>query len=442
MKIFRLFVAFTLICFALSPAAHAVVPAPDGGYPGANTAEGLDALLNLNVNLGIHNTGIGRQALLSNIDGDDNTAVGYLALRNTTGGSSNTATGSQALSSNTTGDTNTADGAFALFSNTTASGNTATGAQALLHNTTGTQNTATGFQALQANISAPANTATGAQALFHNTTGTQNTATGFQALHANISGLGNTATGSGALFKNTGHTNTATGSQALFNNTSGVFNTAIGAGALQLNTTGSYNIAVGNTAGGFLTTGDNNIEIGTPGVAGDSATIRIGSLQTKTYIAGIDYFDASDGLPVYIQNGQLGLGQVCHPECYPSSERFKDNIKPMDKVSEAILALKPVTFRYKKEFKKFDRKGIPQFGLVAEDVQKVNPDLIVRDPQGKPYGVRYDAVNAMLLNEFLKEHRKVEQMQKQIDALTAGLQKVSAQLELSKAAPQTVSNDH
>ena len=147
----------------------------------------------------------------------------------------------------------------------------------------------------------------------------------------------------------------------------------------------------------------------------------------------IGSYNASAGVPVYLDaNGRLGFGDVCPAQCQPSSERFKDNIKPMDKASEAILALKPVTFRYKKEFKP---KGIPQFGLVAEEVQKVDPDLVVRDPQGKPYGVRYDAVNAMLLNEFLKEHRKVQQLeanaaqqQKQIEALTAGLQKVSAQL--------------
>jgi len=118
----------------------------------------------------------------------------------------------------------------------------------------------------------------------------------------------------------------------------------------------------------------------------------------------------------------------------------------MDEASEVILSLKPVTFHYKHEL---DPAGIPQFGLVAEEVEKVNPDLVARDEQGKPYTVRYEAVNAMLLNEFLKEHRKVQEMeanatkqQKQIDALTAGLQKVSAQLELSKSAPQTVSNNH
>jgi hypothetical protein len=128
----------------------------------------------------------------------------------------------------------------------------------------------------------------------------------------------------------------------------------------------------------------------------------------------------------------------------PSSKRFKDAIKPMDKASEAILALKPVTFHYKHEI---DPEGIRQFGLVAEQVEKVNPDLVVRDANGEVYSVRYDAVNAMLLNEFLKEHHQVQdlkaivaQQQKQIGSLTAGLQKVSAQLEASKPAPQIVNN--
>jgi len=136
-------------------------------------------------------------------------------------------------------------------------------------------------------------------------------------------------------------------------------------------------------------------------------------------------------------NGQLGT--------VVSSARFKDQIKPMDKVSEVILALKPVTFHYKKEL---DPKGIPQFGLVAEEVEKVNPDLVARDDKGKVYTVRYEAVNAMLLNEFLKEHNQVQDLkaivadqQKQIKALTRGLQKVSDQLELGKPAPQVVGNN-
>src|SRR5262249_34796488 len=204
-------------------------------------------------------------------------------------------------------------------------------------------------------------------------------------------------------------------------------------------TTGSSNIALGANAGGNLTIGNGNIDIGNAGVAAEANTTRVGTqgTQRRAFIAGISG-SAVTGSPVVVNaSGQLGVAA--------SSERFKDEIKPIDKMSEAMLALKPVTFRYKKDI---DPQGVPQFGLIAEDVEKVNPDLVVRDKDGKPYTVRYDAVNAMLLNEFLKEHKTVQELkttvveqQKQIDALTAGLQKVSAQLELSKAAPQTVLNN-
>jgi uncharacterized small protein (DUF1192 family) len=266
---------------------------------------------------------------------------------------------------------------------------------------------------------------------------------------------GNTATGDYALFSlTTGTRNTAIGFQALNTNTTGGRNTAIGFGALLDNTTGKNNIALGHTAGIF-TTGDNNINIGSVG-AEESDTIRIGTVngrgirdfQRNTYIAGISGVTIAAGVPVVIDaDGHLGSTT--------SSERFKDEVKPMDKASEAILALKPVTYRYKKEL---DPDGIPQFGLVAEQVEKVRPDLVARDKEGRPYSVRYEAVNAMLLNEFLKEHETVQEqgetiarLQKQIEALTAGLQKVSAQLaaaspshgglEVSKMTPRVVVKD-
>jgi hypothetical protein len=268
---------------------------------------------------------------------------------------------------------------------------------------------------------------------------------------------GNTATGDYALFSlTTGTRNTAIGFQALNTNTTGGRNTAIGFGALLDNTTGKNNIALGYTAGIF-TAGDNNINIGNVG-AEESDTVRIGTVngrgirdfQRNTYIAGISGVTIAAGLPVMIDaDGHLGSTT--------SSERFKDEVKPMDKASEAILALKPVTHHYKKEL---DSDGIPQFGLVAEQVEKVRPDLVARDKEGRPYSVRYEAVNAMLLNEFLKAHRKMEEQeatiaqlkkelqattaheQKQIEALTAGLQKVSAQLEATKPAPQLALNSH
>ncbi len=257
---------------------------------------------------------------------------------------------------------------------------------------------------------------------------------------------GNTAIGIGASTNTTGYANTATGTEALFFNTTACCNTAYGFAALFNNTIGGSNIALGNNAGFNLTTGSNNIDIGNAGLAGDSGYIRIGvsGVQTKTFIAGISGASGT-GNPVVINaNGRLGVR--------PSSQRFKDEIKPMDEASEAILALKPVTFRYKKEI---DPDRTAEFGLVAEDVENVNPALVARDADGKAFTVRYEAVNAMLLNEFLKEHRKVQQLeandaeqQREIKALVATvkeqaaqIQKVSAQLEVSKSAPQTVLNN-
>src|SRR5437868_592062 len=211
-----------------------------------------------------------------------------------------------------------------------------------------------------------------------------------------------------------GNNNTAMGNGALFFNTNGNSNTCLGFNALN-NATGSSNIALGSEAGINLTSGSNNIDIGNKGKAGESDYIRIGTkgTQTHTLIAGISGATVAGGVGVIIDtNGHLGT--------VVSSERFKDEVKPMDKASEVILALKPVTFRYKQEI---DPDGIPQFGLVAEQVEKVNPALVARDDQGKPYTVRYEAVNAMLLNEFLKEHREVQEQQASITQLKSNAAK-------------------
>ena len=226
---------------------------------------------------------------------------------------------------------------------------------------------------------------------------------------------------------------------ALFSNTTGFANAAIGARAL-LSATGNYNVALGDSAGEALSTGDNNIDIGynVRGVKAESNTIRIGNTNIRaTYISGISGQTVVGGAAVFVDSsGKLGT--------MSASTRFSDEIKPMDKASEAILTLKPVTFRYEQEI---DPRSIRQFGLIAEQVDKVNPDLVGRDEKGKIYSVRYDAVNAMLLNEFLKEHGKVEKLettvarqQKQIETLTADLQKVSAKIEASKPASQVVNN--
>jgi hypothetical protein len=353
----------------------------------------------------------------------------------------NTVLGAGALIHNTTGFGDTAMGFNALFSNTTGLSNTAIGFDALLSNTTGLFNTATGAGALLSNTTGNMNTANGEDALYFNTTGNDNTANGTFALTNNTTGNDNTANGFDALLRNTtGSDNTANGFEALFFNTTGSGNTADGVSALRNNEAGSKNIALGFNAGLNLIRGDNNIYIGSHGLRRESNAIHIGidGTQTATYIAGISGATVPTGVAVIVDaDGHLGTTT--------SSARFKDAIKPMDKASEAILALKPVTFHYKHEL---DPHAIPQFGLVAEEVEKVNPDLVARDKQGKPYTVRYEAVNAMLLNEFLKEHHQVQdlkaivaQQQKQIEALTAGLQKVSAQIELSKPAPRTVLNN-
>jgi Chaperone of endosialidase len=211
-------------------------------------------------------------------------------------------------------------------------------------------------------------------------------------------------------------------------NTTGSHNTAIGFAALNSNTTGFFNTALGTAAGANII-GSGNVVIG-QGIFAEAG------VDDTTWIRNV-YASVAVTRSVYV-NEDNKIGTLA------STRRVKDDIKPMDKASETIFALKPVTFRYKKDI---DRYRTPQFGLVAEDVAQVNPELVTQDENGQPETVRYEAVNAMLLNEFLKEHRKNEeqqaiiaQQQKQIEALTAGLQRVNAQLELSKPAPQTVKN--
>ena len=355
-------IVLSLVCVALLPKAQAVLPPPDGAYPGGNTAEGQNALFSLTT-------------------GQYNTAIGFFSQEG-----------------NRTGGFNTAVGAGALFANT------------------GDQNTAIG-----------------AGALLSNTSGIFNTANGESALFFNTSGGSNTAVGETALLQNTiGDNNTATGTNALQSNTEGARNTAIGVGAL-LRSTGNDNVGLGAGAGTLLTAGDKNIYIGNGGAATEDNTIRIGNekVHTATFIAGINGADEGNPTAVFINTttGQLGTTPPA------SSRRFKTDIKPMDQTSEAILAFKPVTFQYKS-----DTNSTPQFGLIAEEVAKINPALVLRDKEGKPYTVRYDAVNAMLLNEFLKARHQIDAQQKQIEALTAVVQKVNAQLEASKPAPHVVNN--
>ena len=398
----------------------------------ANVAIGFSALQNSAS--GNNNTVVGFDAGVVLIDGSDNTAVGWASLAATTSGSRNTAIGREALGD---GSNNTAIG-FQVLSSNTANDNTATGYQALLENTTGSGNTANGEFALSNNTSGLNNTACGLSALqgtAGSATGSYNTATGGFALAINSSGSNNTADGIAALGSNTtGGSNTGIGQDALLFNRSGNTNTAVGSEALRNNTTGSNNIALGVNAGMNLTTGSSNIDIGNPGVAGDASTIRIGGGRstTRVFIWGINGKTVADGVPVLISpsTGQLGTTT--------SSARYKEKIEAMDKASEAILSLRPVKFRYKKEL---DSHGIPQFGLVAEEVEKIDPQLVVHDEEGKPYTVRYEAVNAMLLNEFLKEHQQVRELKGQVAELAAGLQKLGAQMETRQTALR-VAADH
>jgi hypothetical protein len=403
--------------------SQAVSPPPDGGYPGNNTAEGQNALLSLTT--GVNNTAVGWFSLKSNTDGQLNTAVGAGTLFSTVHASRNTAIGGAALFSDTDGERNTAVGTLALWSNTIGDFNTALGDSALFHNTTGSTNSAIGYQAL-----------------FQNREGGANTAIGYFSLWLNTTGGGNTAIGDGALFASSGNSNTAVGAGAL-QHPAGDSNTALGVNA-GVDISGSNNIVIGANVFGFG--GSNTIVIGANvGMLGESNTIRIGNTDiTDTFISGISGTTVASGAAVLVDSsGHLGT--------LTSSKRFKEEIRPMNKTSEAIFSLEPVTFRYKKEI---DPAGTSQFGLIAEEVAKVNPTLVLPDREGKPYTVRYDAVNAMLLNEFLKEHRKNEAQQATIAQLKSGLealtatvkeqaaqiQKVSAQLELSKPAPQTVLN--
>jgi hypothetical protein len=247
-------------------------------------------------------------------------------------------------------------------------------------------------------------TAEGQNALQNLTTGVGNTAVGWRSLFANSVGNLNTAIGAGTLLSSTGDNNTAIGVLALLSNTTGSGNLALGAGAGSAVTTANNVIAIGATA------------------SNQSESCYIGNIFGKIVDPA-----SSEGV-IVDSTGKLGTTA--------SSRRFKRDIKPMDHASDAILALKPVTFHYKS-----DARNTPCFGLIAEEVEKVDPDLVLRDKNGEILSVRYEQVNAMLLNEFLKEHFKVEQMQKQIEALTEGLQKVSAELETSKGIPQTVLNN-
>ena len=402
-----------IVCIGLLPRAQAACDSPNPGCPGGNLAEGYLSLAGL-ASGAAYNTGIGAYSLLSNTEGNFNTGVGAGALFSNTTAPENTATGAGALFSNNNPvvGANTADGAFALFSDTTGHHNTGIGNRALFANTTGTQNVAVGDFALESVTGSlvTQNTAVGSGTGASLTTGAGNTFIGFAAGNNFISGDNNTCI-SAAASDGAGHT-------------------------------GGGNVFIGVNAGNNVTFGDSNICIGNQvlGETNAADSTYIGNINTtaQPIVAGVD------GVTVDLTTGKLGHGV--------SSRRFKEEIKPMDAASEAIYALKPVTFHYKKTI---DPTQTLDFGLIAEEVAAVNPELAVRDREGRISNYRRDAVNAMLLNEFLKAHSKIEDQEKTIAELKSGMtalaatvkeqaaqiQKVSAQLEVSKPAPQTVLNN-
>jgi uncharacterized coiled-coil protein SlyX len=415
-SIYAAFGLFAFICFTAPGTTQAVNPPPDGCYPNFTTAEGCDALNSLTT-------------------GAANTAVGWSSLKSVTTGGFNTGVGAGALLLNN-GDNNTATGAAALLLNATGADNTANGTAALVDNSTGSANTAIGAFALN-NNTADANTAVGHWAALGNTSGTANTVVGASALRDNMEGNENTALGLWAGLGIQGSRNTAVGTSTLRDTVQGNDNTAVGRWA-GLALTGSNNICIGS---------------GVLGVAGESNAIRIGDNLTGGFCFIGNIWNVGPGVPntpVIVSNtGRLGVNT--------SSRRFKRDIIPMGEASEAILALKPMTFHYKD-----DAKNTPCFGLIAEEVAEIDPTLVIRDEKGQPFTVRYEQINAMLLNEFLKEHRKVEKQQatiaelkstvaqqqkrfadqeKQIAALTSGLQKVSAQIEMSRPTAQIAVNE-
>lgn len=383
--------------FATLSPRQKLAPAPYAIF--ANTASNLSGtvpLANLPATVALLNN-----STTENFFAGDN--AGNLTLT----GVGNSGIGDFALLNNTSGSYNTANGGYALFSSTSGWGNTANGYEALTANTSGSYNTVNGLDALFFNTSGGNNTANGVDALYSNTTGSNNVANGFAAMLHNADGRYNTASGVDALYNNTsGLGNAAFGWKALYSDTLNNYNTAIGSFALY-NATGEQNIGIGVDAGENVTTGTENIDIDNPGSPSDSFTTRIGNSQTKAFMAGIYGATTSGGTAVYVNSfGQLGTLTL--------SARFKKDIRSMNDESDVLLSLRPVAFRYKQEI---DPQGMPQFGLIAEEVDKVDPELVVRDAKHQIYSVRYEAVNAMLLNEFLKQHGKVAEQTSEIKTL-------------------------
>jgi hypothetical protein len=447
-----------LTLLGLSPIAQAVGPDTEGAIAGSNNGEGIGVLVNrtsgvwntgtgfeaLNhLTAGNQNTATGLRALFSDTSGGFNTATGVLSLFSNATGFFNSATGAYSLAHNTDGSNNTADGYSALYFNSEGNDNTATGFAALYKNTTGGRNNAFGSRALQNHVTGDFNNAFGGSALGRDTGGNFNNAFGDDALLNNIDGMNNTAMGDLALQDSNANENSAFGAQALQSHQAGVrnnafgfqalqhdvtggLNNAFGALALKSNTMGNFNSAFGNAALLNLTSGSNNTALGS-GAGADletgSGNVYIGAGSSgvaaesnHTYIRNINLTPVNGGgtdtVTVNLTTGLLGH--------LSSSRRHKEQIKAMDNVSEVLYRLKPVTYRYKKEI---DPSQILDYGLVAEDVAEIDPNLTVCNREGQIESVRYNAINAMLLNEFLKEHKKVQEQQAQIVELNSRVAK-------------------
>jgi polyhydroxyalkanoate synthesis regulator phasin len=407
----------TATSFILNVAAAVLIVIANATISAAAT--GTDTCVGSGASIGGTCTEINNTTSANN----ENSAFGADALSSNTDGTGNTASGVNALTSNTTGTANTASGVNALLSNTVGNENTAAGSRALMANTMGALNTATGFDALLDNTTGNFNTAAGVQALEFNTTGGNNTATGMNALVSNTTGSNNTAAGTSALFSSTtGGNNTATGDGALESNTTGIENTANGTFALSLATGGS-NIGIGFNAGANLTTGDNNIDVGNAGVAAEANTIRIGTqgTQTATFIAGIF------GGPTIKKGCDVVASTTGLLGCAKSSARYKRDIRDMGDASDKLMKLRPVIFQYKE-----DSDGIQQYGLIAEEVEKVYPELVIDGSDGKAETVEYQVLPAMLLNEVQKQSRQLAQKDAQIGALQrqlVALQKKDSEID-------------
>jgi hypothetical protein len=350
------------------------------------------------------------------VDGG-NIAVGIDSIPSSTPGLYNTAMGDFSLEAVTSGGANVALGYSALNLDTSGGANTAIGSGAMSYNTEGGENTAAGDEALYLNTTGNSNTAVGAGSLFDNTTGSNNTATGWEALLAS-NATGNVADGSSALaFNTTGNYNTGVGANALSSNQSGTGNIAVGYGALGNNTTGTANIAIGYMAGTQVSaTNSYNIYVGSPGAHTDTGAIRIGTVgrQTSFFVSGVSGIATGDNnaVPVVIDsNGQLGT--------LSSSRRFKTDIQDMGEASSGLLRLRPVTFRYKKPFANGSQPI--QYGLIAEEVAEVYPDLVARSADGEIESVKYQVLDSMLLNELQRQEVEIRNLREQLNEMKAAM---------------------